>query len=127
MTSSHRSMSFLEKANQMYYEILLQKYNCKNTFKKNRDNIALFYVKDTTGNKTNETCKIELSMSRSAMLELGKELIRDGFEEGSGVLHFYPTRPGSGITETLGVFLHPNSVEPIIIDDIEPSIDELIK
>ena len=62
------------------------------------------------------------------MLELEKELIRDALEyEGPQILHYDPTRPGSGIVQTLGVFLHPNSVEPIVMNDTQPPIDELLK
>lgn len=111
----------------MKYEVSIPKKQDSESFEKKKDNIGMFYIQKIDG-VNNKTCKIELSMSKSAMLELGKELIRDALEDSSDILHFYPTRPDSGITETLGVFLHPNSVEPIVIDDDrDKSIDDLLK
>ncbi len=110
----------------MKYEVSIQKNQKVEPFEKNRDNIAIMRIQDKDGN--NISGKIELSMSKSSMLELGKELIRDAFEGDNGqVFHFYPTRPGSSIMQSLGVFTHPNSTEPIIIDDIEPSIDVILR
>ncbi len=111
----------------MKYEVSIQKNQEIEPFEKNRDNIGMLYVQEIDG-INNKTCKIKLSMSKSAMLELGKKLIRDALEvEGECILHFYPTRPDCSIVETLGVFLHPDSVEPIVMDDIEPSIDNILK
>ena len=81
-------------------------------------------VKDKKGNYIAKSCKVCLHISKSAMVEFGKELVRNALKDtGGNVYHFNPAGTGLGIDIRFGVIVHPESVEPIIIDDIEPVID----
>ena len=81
-------------------------------------------VQNKKGNYINKACKVCLHMSKSAMVEFGKELVRNALKDtGGDVYHFNPAGTGLGIDIRFGVIVHPESVEPIIIDDIEPVID----
>ncbi len=72
-------------------------------------------------------CKVQLFMSKNAMLGLGKELIRAAHEKGVGdITHFYPSTSHPGYSQTLGVIVHPESVEPILGDDEFETIDNII-
>lgn len=63
-------------------------------------------------------CLIELSISKNALLGLGKELIRHAHkkeDEGKKHWHFDPLGSTSSPVQTFGVFLAPESVELIIM------------
>lgn len=112
----------------MEYGIEIPKKRDLELYEKNRENVAIIFIKGKNGNIISNSCKVKLCMSKSAMLELGKELIRDVHKQSGGnVFHFYHAGSGLGIDQTLGVVLHPESVEPIVIDDLNKSIDKYLE
>ena len=97
---------------------LMERYELSNN---NTMSITVqFKRKDAT-----RPCTIKLSMSKNAMFEFGKELIRDAYSNNEiGHSHFYPARPGQGISISLGIVLMPQSVEPIYWREPNNSADE---
>jgi hypothetical protein len=112
----------------MEYEIKIPKDKNVDPYEQNKENVACIIIKDKSGQRVSRLCKVKLCMSKSAMLEFGKELIRDTYKKNGGsIFHFYHAGTGLGINETLGVVLHPKSVEPIIIDDLSKPIDKYLE
>ena len=112
----------------MEYKINIPRIQGIESYEQNNENVASIIVQDKDGHNITKTCKVELYISRTAMLELGKELIRDTYRKNGGdVFHFYRAGTGLGINETLGVILHPISVEPIIIDGVGKPIETYLE
>ena len=113
----------------MVYKVCLTKPVAQEDFEKHQNNVATISIQDKKGNFVTDNCNIVLSLSKNAMLGLGKELIREVHREGhSGdMTHFYPARPGEGLVISFGIIIHPESVEPILGNDDFESIDSYTK
>jgi len=101
--------------------------------KHNESDIALnIIIQDKKGNHITGSCKLYVYLSKNALLEFGKELINNALHaEYSDVYHFYPAGSGIGISVNFGIIVHPESIEPIIIDDMDPiasnALNELVR
>jgi len=99
----------------MKYKVEIAKPQSLEIFEKNRDNTASICIRSKKGEKLPH-CEVRLYLSKNAALGLGKELIRYACEKEKAInpWHFYHAQPDSDITQTLGILLAPDSVEPIL-------------
>jgi hypothetical protein len=97
--------------------------------KYNESDVALnIIIQDKQGKHVAESCKLFIYLSKNALLEFGKELISNALhEDKSDIYHFYPAASDTGISINFGIIVHPESVEPIIIDDIDPIATNALK
>ena len=76
----------------MIYKVDLNKKVAIEDFEKNRDNVVSLKIKVSHEHAISPS-KVELNLSKNAMIGLGMELIRasQAAEQGS-VVHFYPSK-----------------------------------
>ena len=114
----------------MEYKIHLKKTTATEPFEEKRDNVAEIYIQGRGRTRITSQGIVSLSLSKDAMIELGKELICQALSEVEcDITHFYPARPNEGLVISYGVIIHPNSVEPILeycdnFDSIETDINK---
>lgn len=113
----------------MKYKIDLQKNNKLENFELQKNNIGTVHIQDKMGKDITNEANVLLTLSREALLGFGKSLIRYAHEKEAlgGPLHFYRTTDPEELPETLGLILTPQSVEPILGEKLEKSIDQIIK
>lgn len=112
----------------MNYIVLLKKTDLVENFEKEKNNTASLQIQDVNGNNVTNNCKVKLTISRNGLIGLGKELIRYAYtveKEGSH-WHLDPARPDEGLVQTLGIFLTPQSAEPIIGYSELGQIDQIL-
>ncbi len=92
------------------------------------DNIAQIDVMDKNGNNITKDCRVQVTLSKNAMLGLGTELIRfaHNYSEGKH-FHIDPIRPDGEAVQSLGIMLHPESCELIVGCGEFKSFDKYIK
>ena len=100
----------------MKHIVLLKKSYALENFEKEGNNIVSLHVQDISGNNITNDCKVQLTISKNGLLGLGKELIRYAYEPNKEGHHWHldPARPNTSLVQTLGIFLTPQSIEPII-------------
>jgi hypothetical protein len=113
----------------MKYKVELQKNTEFENFELHKNNIGTVHIQDKMGKDITNEANILLTLSREALLGFGKSLIRYAYEKEimGGPLHFYRTTDTDELPETLGLILIPQSVEPILGEKLEKSIDQIIK
>jgi len=111
------------------YKVVIKKPNALENFEKKRDNVATVSIRK----KEKLSCegeRVNLFLSKSAMIGLGKSLIRWAKEKEkfkNDVLHFYRMKPSEDLVQNLGVFVASDSVEPIVGIENSETIDSIIK
>lgn len=79
------------------------------------DNIAQIDVMDKNGNNITKDCRVQITLSKNAMLGLGTELIRLAHKFSDGKhFHIDTISQDSDAVQTLGIMLHPESCELIV-------------
>jgi hypothetical protein len=76
----------------------------------------------------NPKCRVEIRLSRDAMLGLGISLIRAGYkqtEENDNFWHLRPSERGLAV-KTLGIYLHPDSCELLVTEINHGTLESLI-
>ncbi len=111
----------------MKYTVLLTKPSEKEYFEKEQNNVAVISVTTKTGKNITNDCLVTIVLNKDAMLGLGKSLIRFAYEKDKvGPLHFYKIESNSGVIQTLGICLAPESAEPIIGKHVDKPIFEYL-
>ena len=78
------------------------------------DNIALVSVMDSSGNDITPNCRVQITLSKNALLGLGTELIRLAHDYGNGEhFHIEPINKEC-VVQSKGIMLHPESCELIL-------------
>jgi hypothetical protein len=97
-------------------------------FEKKRDNTALVYIQNKEGHCIPDQCIISVNFNQDALLGFGKSLIRYAYERQNigGPLHIRPIKP-KDIVQSLGLVLHPKSVEVIIGENLDKTINAYLK
>jgi len=108
----------------MKYTVQLKPTLKIEAFEEKRDNTALIYIQNKEGRNTTNQCRVEVRLNKDALLGFGKSLIRYAYEREKigGPLQMHPIRP-KDIMQTLGLVLHPESVEVIIGENLDKTID----
>lgn len=109
----------------MKYSVNIKNPITREEFEINKDNIVDLYIQDECGKNVTKQFKIIASLSKNAMIGLGKSLIRraTGYYEYGNPMQIMPARKGH-VMLAYGICLHPQSIETIIgdnsIDSVEP-------
>ncbi|KQL27364.1 hypothetical protein [Psychrobacillus sp. FJAT-21963] len=84
-------------------------------FEMTGDNIALVHVMDNSGNDITQNCRVQITLSKNALLGLGTELIRLAHDEYKNGRHFHldPIEK-EYVVQSMGIMLHPESCELIL-------------
>jgi hypothetical protein len=91
------------------------------------DNIAQIDVMDKNGNDITKDCRVQVTLSKNALLGLGTELIRLAHKFSDGKhFHIDPISKES-VVQSLGIMLHPESCELIVGCGEFKSFDKYIK
>lgn len=100
-------------------------YNDDNDeFENKADNVVVLQVRDTNGNDITSKSKVQLFLSKNALLGLGTELIRLAYNYKEGKhYHVEPTKEDM-MVQRMGIFLTPQSGELIISCSDNKAIDE---
>jgi hypothetical protein len=78
------------------------------------DNIAQIDVMDISGSNITKDCRVQITLSKNALLGLGTELIRLAHKFSDGRhFHIDPISQDSAV-QTLGIMHHPGSCELIV-------------
>ncbi|MEW9674342.1 hypothetical protein [Ammoniphilus sp. 3BR4] len=78
------------------------------------NNIAEVNVIDKNGNDITQNCRVQITLSKNALLGLGTELIRLAHEYKDGKhFHIEPISKGY-VVQSMGIMLHPESCELIV-------------
>lgn len=96
-------------------------------FELDSNNVGIVNVYDKNGYKITSDTKVQIFLSKNALLGLGTELIRlaHHFKEGK---HYHITpADNETLCQRLGIFLAPDSSELIISCSDNKKIDEYIK
>ena len=90
------------------------------------DNVGVIHVYNENGDIINSKVKVQIFLSKNALLGLGTELIRlaHNFNEGKHV-HLEPAEKES-LVQRLGIFLTPDSSEVIICCSNNKKIDDYL-
>ena len=96
-------------------------FDKEESFERTRDNIAHVTVYDSNGNDVTKQSRVQITLSKNALLGLGTELIRLAHQYRNGKhFHIDPISTESAV-QSLGLMLHPDSCEFIIgCRDFEP-------
>lgn len=88
------------------------------------DNVGTVKVYDKENNDITSKSKVQLFLSRNALLGLGTELIRFAHQYREGKHFHIDPAEADYIVQSLGIFLAPNSAELIVLcEDSEPIDD----
>lgn len=110
------------------YNIKLGNTSDEEEFELAGDNIAQIDVMDKNGNNITKDCRVQLTLSRNAMLGLGTELIRLAHKFSDGRhFHIDPISQEGEAVQSLGIMLHPESCELIMGCGDFKSFDKYIK
>ena len=93
------------------------------------DNILQVSVVDSNGNPIpSKDIKVRLLMSKNAMLELGAELVTRVLQNKFDGKHWHldPVEKGNAV-RNMGVYLHPESPEVVLIHDEFGEVEGLFK
>ncbi|QFF99014.1 hypothetical protein PB01_09315 [Psychrobacillus glaciei] len=83
-------------------------------FEMTGDNIALINVMDMSGDEITQNCRVQITLSKNALLGLGTELIRLAHEyKDSKHFHIEPINK-EYVVQSKGIMLHPESCELIL-------------
>ncbi|MFF2753046.1 hypothetical protein ACFVR1_04710 [Psychrobacillus sp. NPDC058041] len=83
-------------------------------FEMTGDNIALVNVMDSNGNEITQDFRVQITLSKNALLGLGTELIRLAHEYKNGKhFHIDPINK-EFVVQSKGIMLHPESCELIL-------------
>ncbi len=96
-------------------------------FEENADNVAAVEVFDENGQKMGSDLKVEMFLSKNALLGLGTELIRLAHKYVEGKHYHITLADKEMLCQRMGIFLTPNSNELIITCCDYEKIDDLIK
>lgn len=97
-------------------------------FKENEKNLLKVRIQLPSGEMiSNSQYRVELRLSRDAMIGLGTELVRAASKQ-SQDLNFWHLHPSDNqlATQILGVFLHPESCELLVSEDDFGDLDTVI-
>lgn len=96
-------------------------------FEVNADNVAVIEVYDKNGNRVSSQTKVQIFLSKNALLGLGTELIRlaHNYVE-SKHFHIMPADKEM-LCQRMGIFLTPGSSELIITCSETKKIDDYLQ
>lgn len=83
-------------------------------FEEKADNVAVVDVYDNNGNRINDKVKVQIYLSKNALLGLGTELIRLAHNYAEGKHYHITPAEKEMICQRMGIFLTPDSSELII-------------
>ena len=96
-------------------------------FEENADNVAVIEVFDNKGQKIGSNSKVEIFLSKNALLGLGTELIRLAHNYVEGKHYHITPADKEMLCQRMGIFLTPDSSELIITCCDNEKIDDYIK
>ena len=90
-------------------------FDKEEAFEVTGDNIALVTVMDSSsGNDITQNCRVQITLSKNALLGLGTELIRLAHDYDNGKhFHIEPINK-EYVVQSKGIMLHPESCELIL-------------
>lgn len=94
------------------------------TFGNNGDNVGTVKVYDKENNDITSKSKVQLFLSRNALLGLGTWLIRFAHQYREGKHFHIDPAEADYIVQSLGIFLAPNSAELIVSCEDSESIED---
>jgi hypothetical protein len=95
-------------------------------FEVNADNVVVVEVFDNNGHKVTFESKVQIYLSKNALLGLGTELIRLAHKYIEGKHYHITPADKDMLCQRLGIFLTPDSSELIITCSDNKKIDEYI-
>ena len=106
---------------QKYVINLVNNTDKEEYFEETGDNLALVNVFNQNGIDITQNCRVQITLSKNALLGLGTELIRLAHQYRNGKhFHIDPIEK-EYVVQSLGVMLHPESCELIVgCGDFEP-------
>ena len=117
----------VSKLKKTYLVSLEPETNSLEEYEKRDQNIVRVRVQLPSGEVVaSSQYRLELSLSRDAMIGLGTELIRLALkqEEISGIFHLRPMEKNFA-SEVLGIYLHPDSCELLVAHNEFGTIEEV--
>jgi len=112
----------------MEYKVKLKRTSIED-FEKDRNNTAILTLQAKDSFQLPKTCEVKLFLSKNATLGLGKSLIRYAHEKRKVGHHWHldPIRPNESLVQTLGIYVLPDSVEPIVGSNDNGNINNSIQ
>ncbi|HJV16176.1 MAG TPA: hypothetical protein VJ546_02120 [Bacillales bacterium] len=99
---------------------LNNKFDVEESFEKTGNNIAQVEVLDINGKDVTKQSRVQITLSKNALVGLGTELIRLAHNYQNGK-HFHIDPICKEAYQSMGIMLHPDSCELIIgCGDYEP-------
>lgn len=84
------------------------------SFEKVGNNIALVNVMDKNGIDITQNCRVQITLSKNALIGLGTELIRLAHEYKNGQHNHIEPISKDDVVQSMGIMLHPDSCELIV-------------
>lgn len=95
-------------------------------YENSADNVGIVEVFDKNGNKVSSKTKVQLYLSKNALLGLGTELIRLAYHYKEGKHYHITPAEREMLCQRLGIFLTPESSELIVCCSDNNKIDEYL-
>lgn len=100
----------------MKYEVDIKKIELIEPYEQEQNNVMHVYAQKKINIDSGTKYKIVLSLSKNAMLGLGKELIRYAYlnRKPGHHVHLEPIEPGKPQVQAMGIYLLPASIPGIV-------------